>query len=236
MSILGTTKKSQQDKFNDTKKGHKLLMEWVTRVIQRWWGSLFFREIMWPNPVTSNDLFCVVIFISSRSFWWYRWCHNWSFGRSFSFFSFFLCFFFLSPSSNLWREMRERKKVRRKKQISEALRNSDDDTICTIKKYLDERNPTAPEKVTNADQSGPHDPSKGKWASPPLDGSYGPLYSSLVTFLSFIGFVLSKSFCQYQWCCHRSFGVPLRSFSFFLSFFLSFSFLSLCCKFCQAIL
>jgi hypothetical protein len=62
-------------------------------------GSFFYFSLISPhcnldetNPTTPLEdkcdilnsslinLFGVVGFVSSRSFWWYRWCHNWSFG------------------------------------------------------------------------------------------------------------------------------------------------------------
>jgi len=214
VSILGTTKKSQQDKFNDAKKCHQLWMEW-SHELSKGGGAHFLLERS-CDPIRSPlmTLF-VLLHLSHQDL--SDDTDDVTIGVLVGLFLSFLSLFFFPPPSNLWREMREREKSMKKETNLWGAPKLWWWHHMYHKKYLDERNSTTPEKVTNADQSGPHNPSKGKWALPPLDGSYGPLYSSLVTFLSFIGFVLSKSFWQYQWCRHRSFGVLLRSFSFFLS-------------------
>jgi len=91
-------------------------------------------------------------------------------------------------------------------------------------KDLNKINSTTSKNVTNGKWNGSHKLSKGVGAYLSLDRSCSSLQSPLVTFLSIVRFVLSRSFQRYQWCLYQSFGVSLRSFSFFLSF-LSFLFL-----------
>ena len=92
-------------------------------------------------------------------------------------------------------------------------------------KDIDKTNPIIPMKVINVDWSGPREQPKGKWVSTPLNSSCGSLYSSFITFFSVIIFILSRSFQQYLWCHHKSFGVPSGLF-FSFSFFVFFSLLS----------
>jgi hypothetical protein len=96
-------------------------------------------------------------------------------------------------------------------------------------KTFNETNPMTPKKVTNGEWSGQHELSKGVGTHLPLGRSCGPFRSSLMTFLSVVGFILLRSFQCYRWCHHRSFSVTSRSFSFF-SFFFSLSLLIKCCN------
>lgn len=91
-------------------------------------------------------------------------------------------------------------------------------------------NPTPPKKITNCDQSVPHESSKSKWAPKYLDGQCSPLQSSvivhdliwccwicLIDIFSMVAVMLSKLFL-------KGFIFP-RS-----SFFSPYSLLSLYCK------
>lgn len=82
-------------------------------------------------------------------------------------------------------------------------------------KDLNKINSTTSKNVTNSKWNGSHKLSKCVGAYLSLDRSCGSLQSPLVTFLSIVRFVLSRSFQRYQWCLYQSFGVSLRSFSFF---------------------
>jgi hypothetical protein len=86
-------------------------------------------------------------------------------------------------------------------------------------------------KVINNERSGSYKSSKDVRAHMSLVSSCGPLQLPLVTFLGVVWFVLLRSFQRYWWCHHWGFGVSLRSFSFFLSFFFYLSPLIKCCVF-----
>ena len=79
-------------------------------------------------------------------------------------------------------------------------------------------NPTTSEKVTNDDQSSPHKLLKSKWASSPLDILCGLLWSLLVTFFSFVGFILSK---KIEGTDYVVIEAPMCFRCFFLSIFSS---------------
>ena len=64
-----------------------------------------------------------------------------------------------------------------------------------------------------------------------MDDPYGPLRSSLVTLLSIVAFISSRSFQRYRLYHHWSFSVSPISLFFFLSFLLSLYY-----KLCKAIL
>jgi len=110
--------------------------------------------------------------------------------------------------------------MRKEKKRKEKKRKKERDLIDIIKlwwwhlwyhkKDFDETSLKTPRKVTNNGLSGSYALSRHHHRS--------PLQLPLVIFLGIVEIVLSRSFCWYWGCYHRSFNVPLGSHSFFSSF------------------